>query len=224
MDFNIAAWHRRVRDKGIDQLRVRCGMYWQHLGPALAQGHRTGDVLPGTNGLVTVGPSKWITDGSLGSRTACCHNPYPGEPENRGHFEYEPADLLDGMQTATRGGMTLAVHAIGDRANELVLEAFAKLDPPALPGSTIEHAQLLALSDLPLFARLGLVASIQPTHMADDRELAEQFWPGRTGRAFPFKALVDAGATLKLGSDAPVAPVDPCVRFHSLFSQRERSS
>ncbi|GAA5843485.1 hypothetical protein JCM9279_000764 [Rhodotorula babjevae] len=209
MDFNIAAWQRRVRDKGINQLRVRCGMYWPHLEAALAAGYRTGDVLPDTDGLVTVGPSKWITDGSLGSRTACCHDPYPGEPDNFGHFEYEPATLLDGMQTATRGGMTLAVHAIGDRANELCLQAFDQLDPPALPGSTIEHAQLLALSDLPLFARLGLVASIQPTHMADDRELAEQFWPGRTGRAFSFKALVDAGATLKLGSDAPVAPVDP---------------
>ncbi|BGP40577.1 hypothetical protein JCM10450v2_004575 [Rhodotorula kratochvilovae] len=209
MDFNLSAWRRRVSEKGITQLRVRCGMYAQHLPSALAAGHRTGDVLPGTDGLVTVGPHKIITDGSLGSRTACCHDPYPGEPSNRGHFEYPPQTLLEMMRTATNAGMTLAVHAIGDRANELTLSAFAALDPPALPGSSIEHAQLLSLSDLPRFAALGLVASIQPTHMADDRELAEQFWPGRTARAFPFKALVDAGATLRMGSDAPVAPVDP---------------
>lgn len=209
MDFNIEAWQRRIRDKGIKELRVRCGMYWQHLQPALAAGLRTGDGVPDTDGLATVGPSKWITDGSLGSRTACCHDPYPDEPDNYGHFEYEPKTLLEGLEAATRGGMTLAVHAIGDRANELVLQAFAALDPPALPGSSIEHAQLLALSDIPLFARLGLVASIQPTHMADDRELAERYWPGRTGRAYAFRSLVEAGATLKLGSDAPVAPIDP---------------
>ncbi|GAA6053216.1 hypothetical protein JCM3770_000036 [Rhodotorula araucariae] len=209
MDFNLAAWRRRVQDKGITQLRVRCGMYAQHLAAALAAGHRTGDILSGTDGLVTVGPHKIITDGSLGSRTACCHDPYPGEPHNYGHFEYPPETLLDMMTTATRAGMTLAVHAIGDRANELTLEAFAALDPPALAGSSIEHAQLLSPADLARFAALGLVASIQPTHMADDRELAEQFWPGRTARAFPFRALADAGATLRMGSDAPVAPVDP---------------
>ncbi|GAA6054159.1 hypothetical protein JCM3770_003224 [Rhodotorula araucariae] len=209
MDFNVDTWTRRVQDKGINQLRVRCGIYAEHLQSAISAGHRTGDVAPGTDGLVTVGPHKIITDGSLGSRTACCHDPYPGQPSNYGHFEYPPQTLLEMMTTATRAGMTLAVHAIGDRANELTLEAFATLDPPALAGSSIEHAQLLTLADLPRFAALGLVASIQPTHMADDRELAEQFWPGRTARAFPFRSLVDAGATLKMGSDAPVAPIDP---------------
>lgn len=211
MAFNIDNWQRRVSKKGIQSLRVRCGMYRDHLPQAITAGYRTGDAVPGTDGLVTVGPHKIITDGSLGSRTACCHHAYPNEPENFGHFEYEVPTLQGMLEKATAAGMSLAVHAIGDRANQLTLETFATLDPPALPGSTIEHAQLLSTEDIPLFKRLGLIASIQPVHMADDRELAEQFWPGRTDRAFPFRTIVDAGIPIRMGSDAPVAQVDPCV-------------
>ncbi|GJN92614.1 hypothetical protein Rhopal_005649-T1 [Rhodotorula paludigena] len=209
MAFNIDNWQRRVSKKGIQSLRVRCGMYRDHLPQAIAAGYLTGDIVPETDGLVTVGPHKIITDGSLGSRTACCHHAYPNEPENFGHFEYEVPTLQGMLEKATAAGMSLAVHAIGDRANQLTLETFATLNPPALPGSTIEHAQLLSTEDIPLFKRLGLIASIQPVHMADDRELAEQFWPGRTDRAFPFRTIVDAGIPIRMGSDAPVAQVDP---------------
>ncbi|PRQ74715.1 hypothetical protein AAT19DRAFT_15068 [Rhodotorula toruloides] len=208
MDFNIDHWTRRVQ-KGTDVLRVRCGLYEQHLPSAIAAGYKTGDVLPNTQGLVTVGPHKIITDGSLGSRTACCHDPYPNEPENFGHFEYEPKTLKSMMEKAIDAGFALAVHAIGDKANQLTLQTFASLSKPALPGSSIEHAQLLTFSDIPLFTGLGLIASIQPAHMVDDRELCSQFWPGREHRAYAFKTLADAGVTLKLGSDAPVAKVDP---------------
>ncbi|GAA5913723.1 hypothetical protein JCM6882_002326 [Rhodosporidiobolus microsporus] len=209
MAFNLSTWARRVQQRGTDCLRVRCGMYEAHLPDALERGWKTGDVLPETKGLVEVGPFKVITDGSLGSRTACCHHAYPGEPTNFGHFEYPPPTLKSMLETATAGGMNLAVHALGDKAISLTLETFASLAAPPLPDSTIEHAQLLLPSDIPLFKQLGLVASIQPVHMADDRELAEMFWPDRTARAFAFRDMVDAGIPIRMGSDAPVALIDP---------------
>jgi predicted amidohydrolase YtcJ len=97
------------------------------------------------------------------------------------------------------------VHAIGDRATAIALDGFAAA------GCTgrIEHAQQVLPADLPRFAQLGVVASIQPRHAVDDRDAAERHWAGATGRAFPYRALVDAGAEVVLGSDAPVAPLDP---------------
>ncbi|GAA5827294.1 hypothetical protein JCM11251_001209 [Rhodosporidiobolus azoricus] len=208
MDFNLVNWPRRVKN-GSNHLRVKCGMYEAHLPSALEAGWKTGHIVQDTQGLVEVGPFKVITDGSLGSRTACCHHAYPGEPTNFGHFEYPPPTLKSMLEKATAGGMNLAVHALGDKAISLTLQTFASLATPPLPKSTIEHAQLLSFDDIPLFKQLGLIASIQPVHMADDRELCGQFWPGRTERAFAFKSMADAGIPLKMGSDAPVAPVDP---------------
>jgi predicted amidohydrolase YtcJ len=75
----------------------------------------------------------------------------------------------------------------------------------------MEHAQLIREEDLRRFARLGLTASVQPEHALDDRDVAERHWAGRTGRAFPLRALLDAGVPLALGSDAPVAPLDPWI-------------
>jgi predicted amidohydrolase YtcJ len=97
------------------------------------------------------------------------------------------------------------VHAIGDAAVTIALDAF---EAAAVRGR-IEHAQLIADADVPRFAALGITASVQPAHLLDDREVAAEHWPGRTGRAYPFRALLDAGATLAFGSDAPVAPLDP---------------
>jgi predicted amidohydrolase YtcJ len=79
----------------------------------------------------------------------------------------------------------------------------------------IEHAQLVADADLPRFGALGVVASMQPGHLLDDRDVAEQHWPGRTARTFPFRSLIDAGATLAFGSDAPVAPLDPWIAIRA---------
>jgi predicted amidohydrolase YtcJ len=109
------------------------------------------------------------------------------------------------MRRAHEHGIRSAIHAIGDRANSLVLDAFETV---GCTGS-IEHAQLLDRADLPRFKQLGVVASVQPTHAVDDRDVADRHWPGRTDRAFAYADLMAAGATLRFGSDAPVAPFDP---------------
>ncbi|MFI6426497.1 amidohydrolase family protein [Promicromonospora sp. NPDC050880] len=205
---NLTAWRRRFR-AGFDGLRVRAGVWTSWLDDVLAEGLRTGDVLPGTGGLLEQGPYKVVTDGSLNTRTAYCHDPYPGltGPEAHGILSVPPAELVPLMRRAHAGGLRCAIHAIGDHANTLALDAFAA---SGARGS-VEHAQLLDDADLARFAELGVVASVQPEHALDDRDVADRHWAGRTGRAFPYGALAGAGAVLALGSDAPVAPLDPWI-------------
>ncbi|ORY88866.1 hypothetical protein BCR35DRAFT_288693 [Leucosporidium creatinivorum] len=207
MKHNIPNWISRVA-KGFDTLRVDVGMYTEHLDDAMSRGLKSGDEVPGGEGLLTVGPYKIITDGSLGARTAFCCDPYPGTKDH-GLWIYPNTELASMLAFGTSHSFKLAVHAIGDEANSRTLAAFAALDPPPLPGSSIEHAQMLLPSDFSTFGKLGLIASIQPEHLLDDIELADRFWEGRTSRAFPYRSLIDGGAKIRMGSDCPVAPLEP---------------
>jgi predicted amidohydrolase YtcJ len=209
MRWNRDDWARRAAD-GSTVLRVAFGIYTQHLDRAIAEGLHTGDTVPGTGGLVTVGGHKIITDGSLNTRTAWCFDPYPGRgpdehPYGLSTVPYD--ELVPLMRTAHEAGITPTVHAIGDQANAIVLDAFEDV---GCRGS-IEHAQLLRREDVARFAALGIVASVQPEHAMDDRDVAERYWPGRTDRAFMLADLAEAGVELALGSDAPVAPLDPWI-------------
>jgi predicted amidohydrolase YtcJ len=204
MHWNIESWTRRMA-AGMDSLRVEFGIYSEDLDRAIALGLRTGDRV---TDLLTVGPYKVLTDGSLNTRTAYCYDEYPGREGHEGShgmLTVPPQDLLPLMRKAVDAGISPTVHAIGDHANALALDAFAGIGV----GGRIEHAQLLAASDYPRFGELGVVASVQPDHALDDRDVAEHHWAGRTGRAFALRSLLDAGATLALGSDAPVSPLDP---------------
>jgi len=213
MAWNVEPWLRRIK-AGQTSIRVACGIYTPDLDRAIAEGYRTGDVIPGTNGLLTVGPFKVLTDGSLNTRTAFCFEDYAGAEDGehgRGMLVTPPEELIPLLRTATQAGIVPAVHAIGDHANTLTLDAFEAIGA----GGFIEHAQLLDRSDIPRFAKLGVVASVQPEHAMDDRDVADLLWAGRTDRAFPLGSLSRAGATLVLGSDAPVAPLDPWMTIAS---------
>lgn len=205
----LDAWARRIA-AGTGGLRVVAAVWPSRLDEPIARGLRTGDVVPGTGGLLTAGPLKVVTDGSLNTRTAYCHDPYPGLEHTAhpcGMLLVPPEELEPLLRRATAHGLDAAVHAIGDRANTLVLDAFAATGA----RGRIEHAQLLGDADVPRFAALGLVASVQPEHALDDRDVADALWSGRTHRSFAFASLHAAGAGLALGSDAPVAPLDPWV-------------
>lgn len=210
-------------------VRVRSAVYPAGLDQVLAQGLRTGDVIPGTAGLVTMGPLKIIGDGSLNTRTAWCCAPYadphanphanpqtaPGEPTaapasagQTSHFgapNLDLDDLTDLLARARTGGLEVAVHAIGDRAAQVTLEAFEK----AAARGSMEHAQLIRAEDVQRMARLGVRASVQPAHLLDDRDLSSAVWPGRGADCFPLRRMLAAGVDVRLGSDAPVAPLDP---------------
>lgn len=203
---NIASWTRRAGAGRLD-VRVQASIWEPWLAQALDAGLRSDDPLPGTGGLVRVGPLKVIADGSLNTRTAYCYHAYPDPADEHDHgmLLIEPEELQDLMKRAVAGGLSPAIHAIGDRANAVVLDAFDAVGG----GGRIEHAQLVDETDLARFARPGLVASVQPQHAMSDRDVADHHWAGTAQWAFPYGSLVRAGATLHLGSDAPVAEPDP---------------
>jgi predicted amidohydrolase YtcJ len=203
---NATDWAQRSAD-GLAVLRVRTATYAAGLADTISAGRRSGDVLDEA-GLITMGPLKIISDGSLNTRTAFCHDPYVGDDVlefPRGRANNSPEELADLLARATANGLEVAVHAIGDAAVGIALDAFSHTGA----RGSIEHAQLVAPADVARMGELGVIASVQPAHLLDDRDVTQQCWPDRADRCFPLRSMLDAGVTLALGSDAPVAPLDP---------------
>ena len=205
MTWNLGSWQRRI-DRGWRHQRVAFTVYPQHLDRAIDEGLRTGTRI---SDLVTVGLLKLMTDGSLGTRTAYCFDPYPEllGAAAHGHLALSPEQLAELLARGRAAGFEAAVHAIGDQANSHALDVFGEL---GIRGR-IEHAQLLTAADVTRFAQLGVTASVQPEHAVDDRDLADLHWHGRTERVIPLRSLADAGVPLVFGSDAPVANLDPWI-------------
>ena len=202
MTWNRDVWLRRIGG-GFRSLRVDAGVYPEDLERAAAAGMRTGQMVDGGAGLLRVGPLKVLIDGSLNTRTAFCVDPYPHG--GHGILTVSEPELADLLARARDTGFVPAVHAIGDGANKVALDALAGVGI----GGRIEHAQFVRQEDFARFGELGLTASVQPAHALDDRDAADANWAGRTDRAFPLRSLLDGGARLALGSDAPVAALDP---------------
>lgn len=200
---NLVDWTRRVQGQQV-ATRVVCVVPLHLLDEVAARGLRTGDVLPDTGGLLEVGPLKLFVDGSLNSRTALCHDPYPGS-DDHGMLELPADELERAVRRGWRRGLLPGVHAIGDAA---VTTALDVLERVGCPGR-IEHAQLVARADLPRFGRQGLLVGVQPAHAPVDRDVADALWAGRTDRAYAYADLLAAGARLRIGSDAPNVPLDP---------------
>ena len=203
----LTDWPARVA-AGIDTLRVRAGFYEADLDAAFATGLEHGMPLPGGRGLVTLGPLKIISDGSLNTRTAYCREPYADAAALAfpyGKRNLDPEQMRELVEAAHEHDMESAVHAIGDEAVAEALEVFRVVGA----RGSIEHAQLMRWQDVPVMGRLGLRASVQPAHLLDDRDVTMQCWPDRSDRCFIFRRLLDEGIGLVLGSDAPVSPLDP---------------
>ncbi len=164
------------------------------------------DIRSGLGGpRLQLGYLKVFMDGTLGSQTARMLDGSGVEITSREEF----ADVI---RAASRVGFPVAVHAIGDLANREALDAFEETRAVWQPlglRQRIEHAQLLAPEDVGLFAKLGVAASVQFSHSPSDRDLAERFWGGKTDRAYAYRSLLDAGALLANGSDAPIEELDP---------------
>lgn len=192
----IDAWQRRAA-AGFDVLRVEACCYEHEFDGDLAS---TGTAL---SEFVTMGRLKLFADGSLNTRTAWCHDPYADG--GHGFAAHDTVTLVAIVTAARQRGIGSTIHAIGDAAVGQALDVFEQVGG----GGRIEHAQLVTERDLPRFASLGVQASVQPAHLLDDEPVAEAEWSGRTDRAYPFRGLCDAGAEILLGSDAPVARLDP---------------
>ena len=177
-----------------------------------------------------IGGLKAFADGALGPRTAAMLAPYAGEPDNLGILTIDEEALHTLAHKATAGGLPLAVHAIGDRANRLVLDTLSGLrgdgacsSPPFPPLSSrhrIEHVQLLHPADVPRLAALGVVASMQPIHATQDCEMAGRYWGERCATAYAWRSLLQAGTLLAFGSDCPVEDLNPFLGLHAAVTRR----
>jgi len=179
---------------------------------------------PGDHPRLVVRGVKLYADGALGSRGAALFAPYADDPGNVGLLLTPPDTLKALVARALERNLQPAIHAIGDRGNREALDAFEAglggLQPhsggDARPRPRIEHAQVVALEDIPRFAELGAIASVQPTHATSDMYWAEdRVGPERIQGAYAWRRLRDTGARLACGSDFPVEDANP---FHGLYA------
>ncbi|HXK09120.1 MAG TPA: amidohydrolase [Vicinamibacteria bacterium] len=180
-------------------------------------------------GMLAVRAVKLYADGALGSRGAALLAPYADDPGNTGLLVTPAAEILEAARFALAHGFQVGTHAIGDRANRIVLDAYeaAFRENPSVqdPRFRIEHAQILAAADIPRFGRLGVLASMQGIHCPSDRPWA----PKRLGEArvaegaYAWRKLLDAGARILNGTDAPVEDVSPIQNFHATVTRQDAS-
>jgi len=198
------------------------GVARRELAEARARGLRTGT----GSDWVRIGPLKLFSDGALGSRTAHTLEPYVGHPDGYCGVPTMQADeLFEAMRLAADAELDLAVHAIGDAAVRSVLDAYerALAAHPALARRMlrIEHAQLVHPDDVPRFASLGVIASMQPIHATADWRAADAHWGARSRYAYAWRSLLDAGAGLAFGTDAPVERLEPLVSLYAATTRQD---
>lgn len=170
------------------------------------------------------GGAKAFMDGSLGSSTAWFYQPYQDAPETRGLVVTDTTELWRSIVSADSAGLHVIVHAIGDRANDWLLDTFRdarSLNGPRDRRFRIEHAQHLTRDAIRRFAEQDVIASMQPYHAIDDGRWAEKrIGPERTKTTYAFRDLLDAGARLAFGSDWTVAPIDPLHGIYAAVTRR----
>ncbi|MDR9418826.1 amidohydrolase [Gracilimonas sp.] len=166
---------------------------------------------------------KISADGALGSRGAAMKEPYSDDPGNRGLLFYEQEELNQMVDKSISNGYQTNIHAIGDRANDVVLDAFEQaIEEFGDQGlrHRIEHAQIVSLSDIPRFKELGIIASMQATHATSDMNMAEdRVGPDRIEGGYAWQKFLDQGTIIANGSDFPVEHVNP---FYGLYSSVTR--
>lgn len=176
-------------------------------------------------GRLTVRTVKFYLDGALGSRGAALLSPYSDDPRNRGLIRTSP-DVLEALVIQTlRFGFQPAIHAIGDRANRLALDIYERVTPQ-FEGQDfrprIEHAQVIAARDIRRFARLGVIAAMQPSHATSDMYWAEdRLGPRRVRSAYIWQRLLDAGVTIAGGSDSPVESANPLLQLYAARTRQD---
>jgi predicted amidohydrolase YtcJ len=199
--LGAAGLWRRLEQQGSLSLRVWQSVPHDRLPDLRALALRSGFGSP----LLRLGYLKVFMDGTLGSRTAWML-------DGSGVQITSGDQLAEIIRQGAEAGWPVGVHAIGDRANREALDAFEQTREVwqrAGLRQRIEHAQCLAADDLPRFAKLGVAVSAQFTHAPSDRDLAERFWPDRLDGTYAFRSLLDSGAHLANGSDAPIEELDP---------------
>ena len=173
-------------------------------------------------GLLRVAGVKVYADGALGSRGAALEADYADRPGHRGLLLVEPGALAAFTRRVSDAGWQLALHAIGDRGNRVVLDAIAAAGDGGARRHRVEHAQILGPDAPARMKALGAVASLQPTHCTSDMGWVEAaLGPDRLAGAYAWKTVLDAGVPLALGSDAPVESEDPWTGIHAAVTRQD---
>jgi predicted amidohydrolase YtcJ len=173
-----------------------------------------------------VGNVKAFMDGALGPRTAAMFQPYLNEPENRGILNMDGEHLFELARRAADVGLAMTVHAIGDRANHEVLEAYEQLRGYEREHGLshlrhrIEHVQVLHPDDVMRLAQLDVIASMQPIHATSDMAMADRYWGERSRLAYAWRTQRSHGARLAFGSDAPVESPNPFLGLYAAVARR----
>ncbi len=216
---DLASYRRLERAA---RLTLRAALYlplddWRTVAESASHGAR-GD------SWVKIGGLKGYMDGSAGSRTAYFFEPYSDSAGYRGLLRHPEADMRRWIGNADSAGLQIAVHAIGDRANAILLSIYDSVTRAHGPRDRrfrIEHAQHLRPQDIPAFGRLGVIASMQPYHAIDDgRWVERRIGPVRIKTTYAFRSLLDTGARLAFGSDWTVAPLDPILGVYAAVTRR----
>lgn len=222
-DFDPWPVYTALKNNQLDNkstLRVTKSIPESHLDLALAEGLKSG----AGDAWLRIGWLKLFADGALGSQTAAMLSSYE-ESDQNGMLLLDHEALVDYGRKALPAGIAMAVHAIGDRANQTVLSAYETLRRkklltiPILPPR-IEHAQILAQEDIARFSNIGVTASMQPVHAISDMEMAQKYWGNRCQIAYAWKSLLDQKADLIFGSDAPVESPNPFYGMAASLSRR----
>lgn len=206
----------------VGRLTVRVSLYGD-----LADWRRVADTMrqaADTNRWLRLMGVKGFLDGSLGSTTALFYDPYDDARDSRGLFVTPEDSLRSWIGAADSAGLQVVVHAIGERANGLLLgiyDSVARAHGPKDRRFRVEHAQHLRREDIGRFGKLGVVASMQPYHALDDGRWAQKrIGPERIKTTYPFRSLLDQGATLAFGSDWTVVPMDPILGIYAAVTRR----
>jgi predicted amidohydrolase YtcJ len=213
---------QQLQAQGKLKLRVLKNIPADLLGQAFELGLRGGF----GNDWLRIGNVKVFMDGALGPHTAAMFQPYVGEANNRGILNMDGEELFEQGRKAAQVGLGLTVHAIGDRANHEVLNAYEQLRDyekenhlPAL-RHRIEHVQVLHPDDLTRLGKLNIIASMQPIHATSDMLMADAFWGERARLSYAWRSQLDSGARLAFGSDAPVESPNPFWGLHAAVTRR----
>jgi len=203
------------------RLRLTLNIPADAIGTAASRGLRTATSLDARR-TMRFGWAKEYSDGALGSGTAALFEPHTCGKPSAGILRVQPEELDALFAAARPAGIGMAVHAIGDRAVSVVLDAVERSREvlAGTPNDRMEHVQLARAADRVRFAPLRLTASVQPIHAAADRDLVEACWGGRQADAYAFRSLADAGALLAAGSDAPIESANPWLGIFAAVHRR----
>jgi predicted amidohydrolase YtcJ len=211
--------YETLYERGELSLRVHKLIPLTALDEAIEQGRATGD----GDAWLNTGPVKIFTDGALGSHTCRMSKPFAGQPHNHGIEVLPPQEVDQFVRRAALAGIAVAAHAIGDAANAMMLQALRRWKATGLSGHLrhrIEHAQHQRPGDIAAFAELGVIASMQPVHCTSDIHLVQTLLAGHDIASYPWKSLLDSGACLTFGSDAPVEDPNPFHGVHAAVTRQ----